>query len=286
MTATVDLDAIGAGITGVDDEARLAARELLAARHPTVGGGHGRLAELALWWAAARGTARPAGPQRTHWVGVPAGGGIDLPAEIDVDEALAWGVATADALADRDADLIVLGVVAAMPARIVAAELMGLDSVEAAGWPQDRPGADDAPALDDDGWMDDVVQLRDGLRRTAGLRGDPVALLRAAGSPRLAAATALLVQAAVRRTPVLLDGFGAGAAALLARRTAYVANQWWLVGQRGRAPLQARILRSLQLEPLTDLGVTAEDGTGARLGLAVLEVAVALLADPPADPPA
>jgi nicotinate-nucleotide--dimethylbenzimidazole phosphoribosyltransferase len=120
--------------------------------------------------------------------------------------------------------------------------------------------------------------VRDGLRRTRGLRGQPTALLQALGSPRTAAATALIVQATARRTPVLLDGAGATAAALLARRSSRAANTWWQVAQRFDDPLHPRMLTSLDLDPLTDLGVRVEDGTAAVLGLAVLDVAASLLA--------
>jgi hypothetical protein len=244
--------------------------------------GLGRFGDLALWWSAVRGE-DAAGPARdalhvgattphqpARWAGPVRRVALDPPDEIGA--AIAWGVALADDAADRGADLLLLTAADPVAWRVVTAELMGLDAVEAEPWPLER-GMTDAE------WMDEVVVVRDGLRRTRGLRGQPNALLEALGRPRTAAAAALLVQATARRTPVLLDGPGACAAALLARRTARVASAWWQVAGRPSDPLHDRILGSMDLQPLTDLGVRTEDGTSALVALAVLDAAAALLGD-------
>ncbi len=260
----IDLDELGKAITGTDAEAGERVRLRLLDRPASAG--VGRLADLAQWWASVRNDDRAAAPQRLRHVGLE----LPLPVDGTAQEALAWGVAAADDAADSGVDLLVLTVNDPLAARLVAAELMGLDPVEASGWPQDR-------GQDDDSWMDEVVVLRDGLNRTRGLRGELGALLDAVGSAPMAAASALAVQATVRRTPMLLDGPGAAAAALLARRTAYTANQWWQAAHGEADGLHGRTLRSLALDPITSLGVVVEDGTAARLGLGVLTVAAELL---------
>src|SRR5207248_2467109 len=131
--------------------------------------------------------------------------------------ALAWGLATADALADEGVDLVLVAVDDTAGRRVLAAELLGEDAVDALGWPVP---VGDPPAIDDAQWMDDVVALRDGLRSVRGLAGDPRALLDALGSARLAAASGLLLGAVARRTPAVLDGPGAAAAGLLVRSLA------------------------------------------------------------------
>ena len=260
----IDLDELGTAITGTDAEAGERARLRLLDRPPARG--VGRLVDLAQWWAAVRGDDRAAVPSRVRHVGVD----LPLPASGSTQDALAWGVATADEAAGSGVELLALTVADPLAARLVAAELMGLDPVEACGWPQDRD-------QDDDDWMDEVTVLRDGLRRTRGLRGDLGALLEAVGSAPMAAAAALAVQATVRRVPLLLDGPGAASAALLARRTAYTANQWWLAAHGEADVLHGRTLRSLSLDPITSLGIVVEDGTAARLGLGVLAIATELL---------
>lgn len=267
MTAgALDLDVIGREITDPDLAVAGSVRRWLAEQGRDVE--LGRLADLADWWAGVRGHAQAPAPTRTAW-------GLDeLPEEWDIAAALAWGVARADALADAATELILLAVPdaegAGFASRLAAAELLGLDAVEATGWPLEQ-------GLHDEDWMDAVVALRDGLFRTRGLRGDLTALLTAVGSPVLAAATALLVQACVRHTPALLDGEGALAAALVARRTSYGAGQWWQVAHAADGILTERMLASLQLTPLLALGLRVQDGTGARLALPLLTEAAGLL---------
>jgi NaMN:DMB phosphoribosyltransferase len=183
---------------------------------------------------------------------------------------VAWGLRRADAIADAGIDLILLALDCDEPARLAIAELLELDPVEASGWPLEQ-------GMDDEQWMADVVRLRDGLRRTRGLRRDLAGLLAAIGSPLLAAATALLVQSGVRRTPVLLDGTGALAAALLARQTSSVVEQWWQIGHADSRALTGKAVGALRLTPLLRLGITAQNGLGARLALGLLAEAAGLL---------
>jgi nicotinate-nucleotide--dimethylbenzimidazole phosphoribosyltransferase len=150
--------------------------------------------------------------------------------------------------------------------------------VVASGWPAERD-------LPDAAWMYEVSELRDRMFALRGLRGRPTDLLRALASPALAAATAFLVQATVRRTPVLLDGPGAAGAAMLARRTRYGAVVWWRAAQLSGDPVHERTLTSLELTPLTRLGIPAENGAAARAGLALLDLAATLLGTGPVQDP-
>lgn len=282
----VDLDLVGAAITAPDADA-----EALALAHLGIdsagedhgGRGHGRLAELAAWWAGVRAEAGAEAP--THVVQLcgpdpgaltaadPDARRIVLPGAGEVETAMRWGLETADGLADTGVDLVLLTLDDPLAARVVVAELMGLDAIESAGWPSAR-------GLDDQSWMREVVQLRDGLARTDGTRGDLTALLEAAASPAVAAAAAAVVQLTCRRVPLLLDGFAAAAAALVARRTSYTAARWWQAVDAGSDPLHTRTLASLNLTPLTQLGLTCTDGIGARLGRSLLTQASTLLARP------
>jgi nicotinate-nucleotide--dimethylbenzimidazole phosphoribosyltransferase len=269
------LDALGAEITDPDTVAEDAARAGIGTERAAA---LGRLAELALWWASVRGAAGPAAPSGVlHVGGTPAATAlrpglqrVALPREASVDDAIGWGIATADDAADRGVELIAVSLDEPDATRALAADLMGLDPVEASGWPSDRN-------MSDQEWMDAVVELRDRLRRTRGLRGRPADLLRGLDNPATAGAVALMVQATARRTPLLLDGPGAAAAALLARRTAYPAAAWWQAAHRGDDALHQRILGSLGLTPLTELRLTVEDGTAIVAALALLDVAAGLL---------
>jgi nicotinate-nucleotide--dimethylbenzimidazole phosphoribosyltransferase len=84
-------------------------------------------------------------------------------------------------------------------------------------------------------------------------------------------------QAAVRRTPVLLDGMVVTAAALVAERLAPGARRWWQAGHRSTEPAHALALAQLDLEPILDLRMRLGEGTGAAVALPVLRAAVAAL---------
>jgi nicotinate-nucleotide--dimethylbenzimidazole phosphoribosyltransferase len=132
--------------------------------------------------------------------------------------------------------------------------------------------------VDDAGWARKTAAIRDALFRARAVRSDPVGLLRVCGGADLAAMTGFLAQAAVRRTPVLLDGVVVTAAALVADRLAPGARQWWQAGHLSTEPAHTLALQHLALEPIVDLGMRLGEGTGAAIALPVLRAAVATLA--------
>jgi len=132
--------------------------------------------------------------------------------------------------------------------------------------------------VDDDGWARKTAAIRDALYRARGLASDPVGLLRVCGGADLAAMAGFCAQAAVRRTPVLLDGVVVTAAALVADRMAPGARQWWQAGHRSTEPAHSLALERLTLEPIVDLQMRLGEGTGAAVALPILRAAVATLA--------
>ncbi|HEX8496531.1 MAG TPA: nicotinate-nucleotide--dimethylbenzimidazole phosphoribosyltransferase [Actinomycetales bacterium] len=196
----------------------------------------------------------------------------DALSQDEVEQAVAAGIAIADEEADSGADLLVLGDLG-IGNTTVAAALVG--AALQLG-PLDVVGT--GTGVDDDGWARKVAGLRDALYRSRGMV-EPLDLLRTIGSADTAAMTGFLVQAAARRTPVLLDGVVPCACALLARRLVEESAQWWLAGHRSTEPAQHRALEVLGLEPLLDLGMRLGEGTGALAALPLVRAAQALLAD-------
>ena len=102
-------------------------------------------------------------------------------------------------------------------------------------------------------------------------------MLRSCGGADFAAMAGFCAQAAVRRTPLLLDGMAVTAAALVAERLAPGARQWWQAGHRSTEPGHTLALAALELEPILDLRMRLGEGTGAAVALPVLRAAVAAL---------
>ena len=123
--------------------------------------------------------------------------------------------------------------------------------------------------IDDAGWSRKIAAVRDALYRARGLTADPLGLLRVCGGADLAAMAGFCAQAAVRRTPVLLDGVVVTAAAMVADRLAPGARQWWRAGHRSTEPAHTLALEKLELEPIVDLVMRLGEGTGAAVALPV-----------------
>ncbi|NEC86840.1 nicotinate-nucleotide--dimethylbenzimidazole phosphoribosyltransferase [Streptomyces sp. SID12501] len=211
-------------------------------------------------------------------------GRIDVEDAMTLEEAEAAflaGVAVADEEADSGTDLVVLGDVSVggtTAASVLVAALCGTDASVVTG----RGGL----PIDDLAWMRKCAAIRDALRRARPVLGDQLQLLATVGGADLAAMTGFLLQSAVRKMPVILDGVVSAACALVGQRIAFRAPDWWLAGHNSGEPAQAKALDRMALEPLLDHGVTVGEGAGALLALPLVQAAAALAAELPEAPDA
>ncbi|NBP84957.1 MAG: nicotinate-nucleotide--dimethylbenzimidazole phosphoribosyltransferase [Mycobacteriaceae bacterium] len=181
------------------------------------------------------------------------------------------GMRVADEEVDSGADLLIagdMGIGNTTAAATVIAALTGTEPVVAVGR---------GTGIDDDTWSRKTAAVRDALYRSRGARADPVALLAACGGADLAAMAGFCAQAAVRRTPLLLDGLAVTAAALVADRMAPGARSWWQAGHRSPEPSHELALAELGLRPILDLGLRLGEGSGAAVALSIVRAAVAVL---------
>ncbi|UCZ62320.1 nicotinate-nucleotide--dimethylbenzimidazole phosphoribosyltransferase [Mycolicibacterium phocaicum] len=186
--------------------------------------------------------------------------------------AIAAGRTIADQEVDAGADLLIagdMGIGNTTPATTLVAALTATEPVAVVGR---------GTGVDDEGWARKTAAIRDALFRARQVKADPVALVAVCGGADLAAMAGFLAQAAVRRTPVLLDGVVVTAAALVADRLAPGAKAWWQAGHLSTEPAHAVALQRLQLTPILDLGMRLGEGSGAAVALPVLRAAVATLA--------
>ncbi|MFF9319337.1 MULTISPECIES: nicotinate-nucleotide--dimethylbenzimidazole phosphoribosyltransferase, partial [unclassified Streptomyces] len=102
---------------------------------------------------------------------------------------------------------------------------------------------------------------------------DPIGVLAAVGGLEHAAMAGFLLGGASLRTPVILDGVSAGAAALVARAIAPEALAACIAGHRSAEPGHVAALNKLGLRPLVDLDLRLGEGTGALLALPIVQSA-------------
>ncbi|MCG7632510.1 nicotinate-nucleotide--dimethylbenzimidazole phosphoribosyltransferase [Gordonia McavH-238-E] len=186
-------------------------------------------------------------------------------------EALAAGRAIADDLVDSGTDLLIageMGIGNTTPATVLIGALTRREPVEIVGR---------GTGVDDAGWMRKTAAIRDGMRRARKVIHDPLALLAAVGGADLAATVGFLAQAALRRTPVILDGVVITAAAMVANELAPGAMRWWIAGHRSVEPAHQIALEHLDLVPVLDLSMRLGEGSGAVLALPIVQSAADLL---------
>jgi nicotinate-nucleotide--dimethylbenzimidazole phosphoribosyltransferase len=197
----------------------------------------------------------------------------DALTEDEVEAALAAGRAIADEEVDSGADLLVagdMGIGNTTPAAVLVAAITGSEPVAVVGR---------GTGIDDRTWMRKTAAIRDALRRAKPVTADPVALLRTTAGADITAMAAFLAQAAVRRTPVVLDGVISGAAALLAEELAPGARAWWVAGHRSTEPAHTLVLEQLDLKPLLEMNMRLGEGSGATAAIPLLTMAVRVLTD-------
>jgi nicotinate-nucleotide--dimethylbenzimidazole phosphoribosyltransferase len=111
------------------------------------------------------------------------------------------------------------------------------------------------------------------LERHAPRAADPLGVLAAVGGFEIAGLAGVILGAAARRIPVVLDGFIATSAALVAAGLCPEVKGSLFAAHRSAEPGHRIALEHLGLEPLLDLSMRLGEGTGSALGLLLLEAA-------------
>jgi nicotinate-nucleotide--dimethylbenzimidazole phosphoribosyltransferase len=222
----------------------------------------------------------------TRWKVRRASGRIDVedaltPAETSA--AIAAGQQIADDEIDAGADLLIpgdMGIGNTTPAAVLIALLTGAtaDAITGRG-----TGIDDTTLDRKRIVVATAMRRASTITNAATIVGsassaDAAKLVGCVGGADFAAMAGFLAQAAVRRTPVLLDGVVSGAAALVAAKLAPGAAVWWRAGHRSTEPAHRAALTALGLEPLLDLGLRLGEGSGALAAVPLLFAATDTLA--------
>ena len=106
---------------------------------------------------------------------------------------------------------------------------------------------------------------------------DAIGVLAAVGGFEIGGLAGVMIGAAARRVPVIVDGFISGAAALIATGIEPAVRPYLVAGHRSVEAGHAAVLRHLELEPVLDLDLRLGEGTGAVLAFGIVEAAVRIL---------
>ena len=107
----------------------------------------------------------------------------------------------------------------------------------------------------------------------------PLAALAALGGYEVATLVGAVLQAALERRVIVVDGFITSAAVLVASRLQPAVLQRCVFAHRSGERGHALMLAQMQAEPLLDLGLRLGEGSGAALAWPLLQSACAVLAE-------
>jgi nicotinate-nucleotide--dimethylbenzimidazole phosphoribosyltransferase len=106
---------------------------------------------------------------------------------------------------------------------------------------------------------------------------DPVDVLARVGGFEIGGLAGAILGAAAHRVPVVLDGFIAGAAGLIAIGLVPQVREYLIAAHRSVEVGHSLVLEHLGLKPLLDLDLRLGEGAGAALGISLVEAGVKIL---------
>jgi nicotinate-nucleotide--dimethylbenzimidazole phosphoribosyltransferase len=176
-------------------------------------------------------------------------------------------------LSRQDADVICLGEMGignTTAASAIVASVTGLPVAEVTGR---------GTGIDDATWHRKVSVIERALRLNRPDPTDPLDILAKVGGLEIAGLVGLVIGASALRKVVIVDGFIATAAALLAVELSPAARSYLIAAHRSVEVGHRAALERLELEPLFALDLRLGEGSGAALALPIVDAALAILAE-------
>ena len=131
--------------------------------------------------------------------------------------------------------------------------------------------------VDDEGLSRKIGVVEKALALNQPDPADPIDVLAKVGGFEIAGLVGVILGAAAKRVPVVIDGFITAAAALVAARIEPAAKAYMIASHRSVEIGHRVILEELALEPLFDLDLRLGEGTGAAIAMHVIDGAALIL---------
>ncbi len=187
-----------------------------------------------------------------------------------MNEALAAGRDAISRAIDRGAQLFIagdMGIANTSSATALACALTGHSAAELAG-----PGT----GLNQAGVAHKARVIQQALILHKPDIHGPLDALECLGGFEIAAIVGAYIAAAQAGLPVVVDGFIASAAALVASRINGGVSTWWFYAHYSAEPGHRLIMEALHARPLLDLGMRLGEGSGAAIAVPLLRQACLL----------
>ncbi len=131
--------------------------------------------------------------------------------------------------------------------------------------------------IDDTALQRKIRVIEEAVARHRPDRSDGLDVLSKVGGFEIGGLAGVILGAAARRIPVVIDGFVSGAGALIAALLCPRVKPYLFAAHRSAEPGHGAALDWLGLTPILDLGMRLGEGTGAALAMLVIEGATRIL---------
>ncbi len=131
--------------------------------------------------------------------------------------------------------------------------------------------------IDEVGFERKVREIGEAIRINKPNKKDPIDVLAKVGGFEIGGMAGAMLEAASRRIPVVIDGLISGAAALIAYELDHAVKDYMIAAHRSVEIGHAVTLDYIGLNPLLALGMRLGEGTGAALGISIVEAACKIL---------
>ena len=161
-----------------------------------------------------------------------------------------------------------MGIGNTTPSSAITAALTGVDVAAVTGR---------GTGLDEEGWNRKKKVIQKALEINQPNPKDPIDVLSKVGGFEIGGIVGLILAGARYRIPVVIDGFISGAAALIAASLSPQVKPYLIASHQSAEAGHKKILEQLGLIPLLNLNMRLGEGTGAALGIFLVEASLRIL---------
>jgi nicotinate-nucleotide--dimethylbenzimidazole phosphoribosyltransferase len=183
-------------------------------------------------------------------------------------EAIQVGIDAFDAQLDQGIDLVAtgdMGIGNTTASSAIAAVLLQMPAALVTGR---------GTGIDDEQLAHKIQVIESAIERNVPNPQDPFDVLMKVGGLEIAGLVGVIIAAASRRIPLVIDGFISGAAALITVELNPVISKYLFAGHVSVEQGHRLILERLGISPLLDLQLRLGEGTGAVLAMSIIEAAL------------
>lgn len=186
-------------------------------------------------------------------------------------QAVEAGIGFAEELIEQGYRLLAtgeMGIGNTTPSAAMLAVLGGIAAEQAVGR---------GTGVDDAGLARKKAVVKQAIANNAADPGDPLDVLAKLGGLEIAGLTGFILGAAAGRCPIVIDGFIASVAALTACRLAPQSRAYMIASHLSEESGHRYVLELLGLKPMLHMDMRLGEGTGAALGMSIIDAAIKIV---------